>query len=184
MKKLNLVVVLLLIGGFNLLCQVVPAQQSDVDQKDLTSRDQDIEMEKKFVEAAAMKSMMEMKLGQLAQQEATSTEIQELGKTIVKDHTTAAKKLERIVEKKNMDLPATLDEKHQKKVDNFTDKSGEEFDRDFINMMVKDHKKDIAMFEKAQQDVTDPNLKEYIDNTLPVLKEHLEIAENIQEKME
>jgi len=51
-------------------------------------------------------------------------------------------------------------------------------------MMMKDHKKDNAKYDKAQQEVTDADIKEYIDNTLPVLKHHLRMAENLQQQID
>ena len=41
---------------------------------------------------------------------------------------------------------------------------------------VKDHRKDIMKFEKASGSVTDPELKAWVDKTLPKLREHLAMA--------
>jgi predicted outer membrane protein len=57
--------------------------------------------------------------------------------------------------------------------------SGTEFDRAYIREMVNDHRKAVALYENARQDVQDPELKMFIDETLPTLREHLRAAEDL-----
>jgi putative membrane protein len=45
--------------------------------------------------------------------------------------------------------------------------------------MVSDHRKAVALYENARQDVQDPELKMFIDETLPTLREHLRAAEDL-----
>ena len=49
-----------------------------------------------------------------------------------------------------------------------------------MKAMVKDHKKDIAEFEKAQGEVKNEDLKKFISDTIPVMKEHLEMVEKME----
>jgi len=46
--------------------------------------------------------------------------------------------------------------------------------------MVKDHQKVAADYQKEQSQVKDPQLKTYVDNTLPVVQSHLRMAEEIK----
>ena len=46
--------------------------------------------------------------------------------------------------------------------------------------MVADHEKDIAEFEKARSEVSNEDLKKFIDETIPVMKEHLEMAKKMK----
>lgn len=54
--------------------------------------------------------------------------------------------------------------------------SGAEFDRAYMNMMVSDHNKDVAAFEKESTKGGDPDLKAFAAKTLPTLKEHQQMA--------
>jgi putative membrane protein len=45
--------------------------------------------------------------------------------------------------------------------------------------MVRDHETVIAMFEKAEGEVKDAELKKFITDTLPILKEHLAMAKKL-----
>jgi predicted outer membrane protein len=50
--------------------------------------------------------------------------------------------------------------KHEyKELDKLQSQSGAEFDKTFVRMAIKDHKKDISEFERARADITDPEIK-------------------------
>ncbi len=58
--------------------------------------------------------------------------------------------------------------------------SGKEFDQAYIKQMVEDHQKAISKFETAQQNVEDAELKQFASDTLPKLRDHLKMAQDIQ----
>ena len=60
--------------------------------------------------------------------------------------------------------------------------AGDAFDKAYIKDMVLDHKKDIAEFEKAEKQVKNADLKSFIEKTVPVMKEHLEMVEKMANK--
>jgi len=69
--------------------------------------------------------------------------------------------------------------KHEhKELDKLQSESGAEFDKTFVRMAIKDHKKDISEFERARTDITDPEIKAFIDQSLPKLRNHLQLAQN------
>jgi len=49
--------------------------------------------------------------------------------------------------------------------------------------MVKDHNKDVDMFEKASNDLKDTELKSFAVKTLPTLKMHQSAIKAIQDGM-
>ena len=62
-------------------------------------------------------------------------------------------------------------------------KSGAAFDKAYVDMMVKDHEKDVKEFEKEANNGKDEQIKGFASETLPVLKEHLEKIKSIQSKL-
>jgi putative membrane protein len=77
-------------------------------------------------------------------------------------------------------VPDRMNEKHQKEFDKFGALSGAEFDKAYIDFMVKDHEHDVKMFKKATTEARNPQLKEFATKTLPALEEHLKMAKEIQ----
>jgi len=68
--------------------------------------------------------------------------------------------------------------KHQKELDKLRSQSGAEFDKTLVRMAIKDHKKDIAEFEHARTELNDPEVKAFIDQQLPALRNHLQLAQS------
>jgi putative membrane protein len=63
------------------------------------------------------------------------------------------------------------------------DKSGADFDKAYMDMMVKDHEKDVKEFEEASKDAEDSDLKAWAAKTLPTLQHHLEMAKDTKSKL-
>lgn len=61
--------------------------------------------------------------------------------------------------------------------------SGADFDRAFAKRMVAGHEKAIRKFEAASASLQDSDLKEYADDTLPVLRDHLRMAQDLQSQI-
>ena len=139
--------------------------------------------EKTFVKDAASGGMMEVQLGEMAQQKGTSQEVKDFGKRMVTDHVKANDELESIITKKRMKMPAKLAPKHKKMVDKFANLSGQEFDKKYAKEMVKDHTKDVAKFKKMSGKLKDPEIKAWVDKTTPVLEQHLQHAKEMAQKL-
>ncbi len=136
-----------------------------------------------FMMKAASGGMMEVQLGQVAQDKAKSQRVKDFGSMLVADHTQANDELKSIASSKGIMIPAALMPAHQKHVDMLKMKSGADFDKAYMNMMLEDHKKDIADFKKASQSSTDADIKNFASKTLPVLQKHLDSAQAIHGKM-
>jgi putative membrane protein len=161
-----------------------PAGRSDTkqDRADKLAR-----QDEKFVKEAAEGGMAEVQLGKLAQQKAQSPEVKKLAETIVKDHEAANAQLTAIGSGKGVDLPkATAEMKgdHKKLHDKLSKANGLEFDREYVKAMVDDHKKDIKKFEEQAKDGKDAELKAFAQQTVPKLKEHLQMAEQAQKSLQ
>ena len=77
----------------------------------------------------------------------------------------------------------TLDSYKPNKIeqDRLDNLKGAEFNHEFLTANIRDHKKALATFKKAKVEMAgDPNVKVYIDQTIPVLESHLKMAENLR----
>ncbi|MFC3157365.1 DUF4142 domain-containing protein [Chryseobacterium arachidis] len=117
--------------------------------------------------------MMEVMMGQLAATNAEKTSVKSLGQMMVKDHGKANDELKAWATTVNYTLPTALDAEKQKKYDDLKAKKGAEFDRMYTDLMVTDHKKDIAEFKKQASGGSESSLKAFASKTLPTLEHHL-----------
>ena len=129
-----------------------------------------------FMTKAASGGIMEVQLGQLAQQQAVSQRVKDFGAMMVRDHGKANDELKSLASAKNVSLSDSLTSEHKRHVTNLQNKKGTAFDKAYMSMMVQDHQKDIQEFEKASNNLSDGEVKAFATRTLPVLKTHLDSA--------
>jgi putative membrane protein len=133
-----------------------------------------------FMVKVADVGMTEVKLGGIAQDKATSKRVKDFGAMMTKDHSKAGDELKDLARQKNVTLPSTIGEDHQKKIDDLNKKTGKDFDRAYIDAMVDGHQSAVSDFEKASNNTKDPDVKAWVDKILPVLKMHLDSAKAIK----
>ena len=133
-----------------------------------------------FAVKAGAGGMLEVQLGTLAQQNAQNARVKEFGAMMVRDHSKANKELMTIAAGKNITIPSTLPEDHQKHLREMKKLKGAEFDEHYMDMMVDDHKEDIDLFTKGAKNLQDPELKAFASKTLPILNTHLDSAKAIR----
>src|SRR5262249_36918215 len=68
---------------------------------------------------------------------------------------------------------------HESAITKLRNLKGTEFDREFVNVMVKDHQKTIDRLTNARSQIKDPDTVALIDKLLPTLKEHLSMAQKL-----
>lgn len=140
-------------------------------------------VQNEFVMKAAEGGLAEVAFGNLAQQAGKSQDVKDFGALMVKDHSKANDELKKIATDKNISLPNSLSSEHQTHLTEMGTLTGDEFDKHYMQMMVKDHDKDIELFESAGNNETDPEIKAFATKTLPTLKGHHEKAKAIQDKL-
>lgn len=139
--------------------------------------------DKSFIMDAANDSMAEVELGKVAQQNAASEDVKKFGQRMVDDHAAASKELEPIATKLGVTPPTAPEGKHAKMVKDLSKKTGDKFDKAYVDDMVKDHKKAVKMFEKQAQKGESAELRDFASKTLPKLQEHLKMAQDLQAGM-
>ena len=127
--------------------------------------------DKTFMKKAAKGGMMEVAMGQVAEQKAQNEDVKSFGKRMVTDHSKANDELKSIASKKGVQLPS---KEHTSKWTS---------DKAYIDMMVKDHEKDLAEFKEEASSGSDPDVKKFADDTAKVIQEHLDLVKDIQGKL-
>jgi len=57
-------------------------------------------------------------------------------------------------------------------------------DKAYMDMMVKDHEKDLAEFKEEANTGTDSDVKKFAEDTAKVVQEHLDLAKATQSKLQ
>ena len=80
---------------------------------------------------------------------------------MVKDHTKAADELKSLAAQKNITLPSAVSDETRKHIDDLSKKTGKDFDKDYMDMMVSDHKNVIDNFEDMAKNSKDSGFKNF-----------------------
>ncbi len=181
-KQISRIAVVALVGtGLCLGVSAQAAEKKDEKKTEQTSKSPApsapalSDKDKAFMKEAAKGGMMEVEMGKTAQQKGKSPEVKKIGSTMVADHTKANNELMAIAKKKGVDLSKEKPEKHSMGDANF--------DKDYVNMMVKDHEKDLAAFQAEAKNGTDADVKAFASKTSAVIKKHLDMVKAAQAKM-
>ena len=136
-----------------------------------------------FLKEGMQGDMAEVKMGELAQQKGQSDGVKTFGETLAKDHGDHLKKLEAASSEMGASAPDAVSAKQKADYDKLSKLSGDKFDREFAKHMVMDHKKDVADFQKEAKNGGDDQIKNFAQQTLPTLQEHLKMAQDTHSKV-
>jgi len=127
--------------------------------------------DKTFMMSAAKGGMMEVEWGKLAVQNGQSADVKKFGNRMVTDHSKANSELMALAKEEGVSLPAAKSPGKWKS------------DKDYMDMMVKDHQQDLGEFQREAQGGTDPNLKAFAAKYSKVVAQHLKMAQETQSKV-
>lgn len=131
-----------------------------------------------FVQEAGVGGLAEVEMGRLAVQKAKDDRIRQFGQKMIDDHSKANEQLKQAASHEGLNVPTALDEKHKQTMNRLEKLSGAEFDAAYSKLMVKDHKEDVKLFEK-QSKAGNSAVQKFAADTLPTLKNHLQMAEEL-----
>lgn len=130
-----------------------------------------------FVKQAIQADLSEVSAGQLAQTNGQSPEVKNFGKMLETEHGQDLIKARQVATQLGVNPPANVNDDQQALFDKLTGLKGAEFDKEFTQAMIEDHKKDIVKFQ-TQAKQTGP-AADYAKQTLPALQKHLQTAQSI-----
>jgi putative membrane protein len=127
--------------------------------------------DKTFIMNAAKGGMMEVEWGKLAAQNGQNADVKKFGNRMVTDHSKANSELMALAKEEGVSLPAAKSPGKWKS------------DKDYMDMMVKDHQADLAEFQKEAQSGTDPDVKAFAAKGAKMVSDHLKLAQETQGKL-
>jgi putative membrane protein len=132
-----------------------------------------------FVKTAGQAGLGEMKVAELGVQRAADHSVKEFASLLVKDHGSVNQELKALADLKGIPFLVTVAPETLDTIKAMEKKSGKDFDKAFVEEMKKRHDKDIKIYEAAEKEIADPEIKAFIDKTLPVLRTHAEMLKKL-----
>jgi putative membrane protein len=134
-----------------------------------------------FVKEAAISDMFEIQSSQLAQERGNTPE-KTFAATMIKDHTKTSDDLKSMVASGDVkaELPTALDSSKQSEIDKLKSLKGADFSSRYDDDQVSGHKDAVSLFERYSKSGENPKLKDWAGKTLPTLRHHLEMAQDLK----
>jgi putative membrane protein len=136
--------------------------------------------ESKFITEIASGGLMEVDIAKIAEGKAQSPAVKTLAEHMLKDHTKINEEVKELAAKKQITISSSMSDSNKETLEKIAKKNGADFDKEYVEQMVKVHKNDIDKFETAAKDSKDNEVKEWAQKTLPTLRHHLEMAEKLK----
>ena len=135
-------------------------------------------------DASAMKqlaqsNLSEISAGKAAASKAQSPDVKSFGQKMVDDHSKMLADLRALAKAKNVALPQDANVKDMAQMKMIERKSGAEFDKEYMEHMVKDHEKDLKDLQNLAAKAKDPQFKAAVEKASAKVKEHYELAQRL-----
>jgi putative membrane protein len=130
-----------------------------------------------FADDLARTNMAEINLGKLAQQRGTVAAVKDFATRMVRDHTELDNELKSWAASNSVTLPTGISPADMAEQHKLASVSGKAFDDAYMETMLSDHQHDIIKVQREAERVTNPQVKQLASRTLPVLEDHVRLAE-------
>jgi putative membrane protein len=137
----------------------------------------------KFMTEAADARMMDIEEGKLALEKGSNDLVKNYAEQLVADNTKLLKELRTLAGQKNIVLPTTLSNDKADGLNDLREQEGEEFDKKFIKMIQRDHKRDLDEFEEAA-DSNDRDIQQFAQRNVTLFEKHLAQVDQVEESNE
>jgi putative membrane protein len=139
--------------------------------------------DKEFMSKAAQSGMAEVQLGEMAAAKGESGEIRMFGQKMSFDHSQVNNQLKAIAAQKAITLPTEVSSKHKQDIDKLSKLSGAAFDKEYVRLMIEEHEKDVAEFQKQADNGSEIETKMFAIENLPKLQMHLGMIKNFSTRI-
>lgn len=136
--------------------------------------------DRRFITKAANVGEKEVALSRIAERRAVNPRVREFAGTMVREHTAANTRLAELAARRGVALEPEDATDMRRKETKWNEKSGNDFDKDYLKAMIDCHEDSVDLLEKAV-DSKDAEIAAYARNLLPNVKAHLQQAEQLKD---
>jgi putative membrane protein len=138
-----------------------------------------LSQDSKLIFQMASSNIMEVRLGQMAQQKASNASVKQFGQQMVTDHTNLENQLTGLVSKNNTNFQPSMSKENEAEVSRLEKLSGAQFDQQYMTSMIQHHQQDISTLQSQGQSAKSGEARQMIAAALPVLQQHLSLATQV-----
>ena len=135
--------------------------------------------DKIFLRKSTESGIAKVAMAKLAADHSSNEDIKALGSKLVTDHTQLSTEMKPIADSMGIRLPKDMNKIDKVEYEKLASLSGDDFDREFITAMVRDHRRDFREAREELMATNDPAIKNEIEKGEPVIREHVHLIMKI-----
>ena len=132
-----------------------------------------------FLKQTAVGNQFEIDSSELALSKSNSTDVKAFASQMVNDHGAAGTAFKKAVSDAKLKEPSTSDDKHDAILKDLRAKSGPDFDKAYVEAQKQAHIETVALFESYAKDSDNQRIRQFAQDLLPKLREHLDHARKL-----
>lgn len=140
--------------------------------------------DREFFALAASSDALEVESGKLALDKSKDASLRKFAQNMIDGHSETSQQLMLVAGTVGASPPTAMAPPHSAQLDKLRSLSGTEFDREYAAQIgVAAHQEAVALFERAQREASNADVRAFAEKTLPDLRQHLQdgqaLAKNI-----
>jgi len=128
-------------------------------------------------------NMYEVKVSENAALNATDPEVKKIAAMMVEAHTKMNFDVQSLANSKGVTLPTNLTEDQAKCIEKLTDKTGLDYDKEYVSDLKDKHEKTLKQLEKISEKCADPDIKNWATSSIPEVRHHLDMVNAAHENL-
>ncbi len=135
--------------------------------------------DKLFLHHVAEEGYAEIQLGLLAVRKSSDEGVKRFAQKMITDHAMLNDSMRPLADSMGVKQPTHMGKKAQAEYDKLTALTGDDFDKEYLAYMVKDHHMDLREFEDEDETAVDSTLKSTVDKGLQTVQKHTRIVDQL-----
>ena len=135
--------------------------------------------DRSFISSAAEANLVEIDMAKMVGQKSTDPAVKDFANRMVTDHTQASQKLASVAEMNGVKLPAEESATERNEKSELQKLSDAQLNDAYLRDELQSHKEAISAFKNEIEHGQNQEAKNYAEQTLPTLQDHIRIAEDI-----
>jgi putative membrane protein len=128
-----------------------------------------------FIKDQVVGNYNELAIARLAVKKSADKEVKKIAQQLVSDHSKVLDSFKGIGSAKKLELASAASQDGTALTSDLDKKQGAAFDKAWIEALIEKHKAGVAKYEAASRSVSDTDVKDLVNKTLPKLRMHLDM---------
>lgn len=162
---------------------VQDSKEKAEDHNDTKFNQREAEKDAQYIVDAYSLSLCAIESAKQAVQHSGNKSVKDFAANMIAAHVNINESIEKLAGKKQISIQKGLTEDQLKEIKSYQDKKGREYNEEYLSKTISKHKDAIALYEKAAEKSSDPDIRNFFSSSLSELRAHADMAMNLKDRL-